>query len=84
MRADGEARAILANRGEADRAELLAEVVRRFFLSSIGDDAAFELACIKLDRYEFAGASRLTSSGVTFSVPMTRTVISSTSPSSKA
>ena len=59
LRADGEARAILANPNGRSRAELLNEVVRRFFISSVGDEAAFELACIKLDRFEFTGASRL-------------------------
>ncbi len=41
------------------REQALAEVVRRFFLSSHGDDAAFELACLEMERYEFVGASRL-------------------------
>src|SRR5206468_4082276 len=39
--------------------EALAQVVRRFFLSSIGDDAAYKLACLALDRLDFVGASRL-------------------------
>ena len=59
IKADGEARAILANRGGRSRTEVLSEVVRRFFVSSLGDDAAFELACIRLDRFEFTDASRL-------------------------
>ncbi|MEM1069732.1 MAG: PQQ-binding-like beta-propeller repeat protein [Planctomycetota bacterium] len=59
IKADGEARAILANPEGRSRVEVLSEVVRRFFASSIGDDAAFELACLRLDRFEFTDASRL-------------------------
>ena len=44
---------------EEGRESALAEVVNRFFLSSFGDDAAFELACLKLDRYEFLPSIRL-------------------------
>src|SRR4029434_1292398 len=36
----------------------LAQVVRRFFVSSLGDDAAYKLACLALDRHDFLGASR--------------------------
>ncbi len=59
IEADGEAKRILASPGSDGREAALAEVVRRFFLSSLGDDAAFELACLKLDRYEFLPAIRL-------------------------
>jgi len=58
--ADAEAKEILAA-GAENREAALAEVVRRFFLSSIGDDAAYELACRQLDRYDFVGARRLLS-----------------------
>lgn len=60
--ADGEARGVLAAAGDdpARREVALAEVVRRFFISSIGDDAAFELAGAALDRRDFVTASRLT------------------------
>ncbi|MEQ8787861.1 MAG: PQQ-binding-like beta-propeller repeat protein [Pirellulaceae bacterium] len=55
--ADGEAKAILA---QADNEEdALSEVVRRYFVSSYGDDAAYRLGCIALDRYDFIGASRM-------------------------
>ncbi len=57
--ADGEAQALLAAAGESGEEEALAAVVRRFFLSSHGDDAAFKLACVALDRHDFVGASRL-------------------------
>lgn len=59
LRADGEAKALLSNPDGRSRMEVLNEVVRRFFLSSEGDEAAYELACLNLDRYEFTGASRL-------------------------
>ena len=57
--ADGEAQALLSAAGETGEEEALAAVVRRFFLSSHGDDAAFKLACLALDRHDFVGASRL-------------------------
>jgi outer membrane protein assembly factor BamB len=57
--ADAEARALIAAAGPKGEEEALAQVVRRFFLSSIGDDAAFKLACLALDRHDFLGASRL-------------------------
>ena len=59
--ADGEAQAILAAAGPAEREIALAEVVRRYFLSALGDDAALELAALQLDRLDFIGASRLLS-----------------------
>ncbi len=61
VKADGEARGILRAGGESGREAALGEIVRRYFLSSIGDDAAFELACLKLDRFEFLPAARLLS-----------------------
>ena len=59
IKADGEARAILASATGNQRESALAEVVRRYFLSSLGDDAALELASLQLDRLDFIGASRL-------------------------
>jgi outer membrane protein assembly factor BamB len=59
--ADGEAQAILAAAAPNSREEALSTVVRRYFLSSHGDDAAYELACLALDRHDFVGASRLLS-----------------------
>lgn len=59
LKADGEARALLLNPSKRTRMEVLSEVVRRFFLSSEGDEAAFELACLKIDGYDFNDASRL-------------------------
>ncbi|MEM7384095.1 MAG: PQQ-binding-like beta-propeller repeat protein [Verrucomicrobiota bacterium] len=59
IKADGAAQGLLDNQSGREREVALAEVVRRYFLSSIGDDAAFELACLKLDRGEFLPAYRL-------------------------
>jgi outer membrane protein assembly factor BamB len=58
LTADPEAAAVIAERGDLDPAGL-ADVVRRFFLSSYGDDAAFRLACIKMDEMDFISARRL-------------------------
>jgi outer membrane protein assembly factor BamB len=56
--ADAEAQALVsASRGESEPA--LQEIARRFFLSSIGDDAALKLAGVALDRHDFAAARRL-------------------------
>lgn len=59
LKADGEARALLLNPTRRTRTDVLSEVVRRYFLSSEGDEAAFELACLKMDSYDFNDASRL-------------------------
>ena len=60
LRADGEAASVLAAARNQDQYELaLGEVVRRYFLSSMGDDAAYELAGLHLDRYESLPALRL-------------------------
>ncbi|MFT5854412.1 MAG: outer membrane protein assembly factor BamB [Verrucomicrobiales bacterium] len=61
LKADGEARALMNSADAKNRESALAEVVRRFFLSKLGDEAAFELACLKLDRGEFLPAARLLS-----------------------
>lgn len=57
--ADGEAQAILAKAAPDKEEEALGTVVRRYFLSDSGDDAAFRLGCYALDRHDFVGASRL-------------------------
>ena len=59
VQADAEAKLTMERPGAKDSEAALAEVVRRYFLSSLGDDAAFDLACRKLDRYEFLPAIRL-------------------------
>jgi outer membrane protein assembly factor BamB len=57
--ADGEAQGVLAEATPETEEQALAKVVQRFFLSSIGDEAAYKLACLALDRHDFVGASRL-------------------------
>src|SRR5262249_49774812 len=57
--ADAEARAILAAaRSELD-ATALTKVVRRYFLSTTGGQAALQLAGLALDRRDFIAASQL-------------------------
>lgn len=57
--ADGEAQAVLAAADKQGEETALATVVRRYFVSSLGDDAAFRLGCMALDRHDFVGAYRL-------------------------
>lgn len=61
LTADGEARGLL---GGADPLtvrdpEVLREVVDRFFVSSLGDEAAYALANLLLDQHDYYGARRL-------------------------
>ncbi len=57
--ADGEAKALLADGKDENREEAQSNIVKKYFLSSLGDDAAYELGCLALDRYDFVGATRL-------------------------
>ena len=59
LSADGEAQALLAAAEQTGREQALANIVRTYFMSSLGDDAAFELACLRLDRHDFVGGARL-------------------------
>lgn len=59
LTADGQAELILSKADPAGEEDALNEVVRRYFLSAAGDDAAYKLACLGLDRHDFVGASRL-------------------------
>lgn len=56
--ADATAAGIIAARPENDL-EALGKVVRYYFLSSQGDDAAMRIGCILLDRGDFGGARRM-------------------------
>ncbi len=57
--ADASAKEILAQaKGEYD-IDALNQVVREYFISSLGDDAAFKLGSIYLDRFDFIGARRM-------------------------
>lgn len=59
IKADGEAQALLAQAEGENGETQLGKIVRRYFMSSFGDDAAYQLACIALDRHDFVGARRL-------------------------
>lgn len=56
--ADPQARALFSQAQTPDAEALLRETAERFFLSSVGDDAAFQLACRHLTRGEFSLANR--------------------------
>ena len=57
--ADANAKAILNDVEDDFDIIALSQVVRRYFVSSLGDDAALQLSSIYLDRYDFVGAYRL-------------------------
>ena len=57
--ADAEARAILAQVNPDNEVDQLAKVVRQYFISSLGDDAAYRLACMHMDEWDFVAARRL-------------------------
>ncbi|MEE2642756.1 MAG: PQQ-binding-like beta-propeller repeat protein [Planctomycetota bacterium] len=57
--ADGKARALMPGAPAEAEEESLAQLVRLYFMSSLGDDAAYELGCRALDRRDFVGASRM-------------------------
>ena len=50
---------IYSQLGGTNNERVLAEIVRRYFLSSYGDEAAYRLACYRLDHGDFADAYRL-------------------------
>src|SRR5690606_30135306 len=56
---DGKAQTLLAASHGSEREAALAEVVRRYRLSTAGEAAALELAGRLLDRHDFVGAARL-------------------------
>ncbi len=57
--ADAEAKEILAEANDPNDITALNRIVRQYFVSSLGDDAAFRLGCIYLDRFDFIGARRM-------------------------
>ncbi|MCG8586854.1 MAG: PQQ-binding-like beta-propeller repeat protein, partial [Pirellulales bacterium] len=57
--ADGEAERILAAAAPGKRQEALAKVVKNYFVSSVGDDAAFELGCLMLEQRNYIRAAYL-------------------------
>jgi len=59
LSADGRAKGLIAVAEGDQREARLDEVVRRFFMSSEGDNAAFQLACLRLENRDYVSASRL-------------------------
>ena len=57
--ADAEAKEILASAPTRTDEVALNQIVRQYFVSSLGDEAAFDLGCIYLDRFDFTGARRM-------------------------
>ncbi len=57
--ADAEAEALLEQADAPRNPDMLREVVRRFFLSSYGAQAAYQLACLQINQGEFSAAVRL-------------------------
>jgi outer membrane protein assembly factor BamB len=57
--ADAEARELLAQAGDPNDVAALSKIVQLYFHSSLGDEAAFKLGCIYLDRFDFIGARRM-------------------------
>jgi len=57
--ADAEAKEVLAQAESDSDVIALNKVVRHYFISSLGDEAAFKLGCIYLDRFDFIGARRM-------------------------
>ena len=56
--ADAEAKEII-NSASPGSTTALSTVIRQYFISSLGDDAAYELGSMYLDRFDFTGALRL-------------------------
>ena len=57
--ADASAKEIMAVGSQNGRVGALSKIVKEYFVSSIGDEAAFELGNYYLDRFDFIGAIRL-------------------------
>ena len=57
--ADAEAKEVMAQATCEHDVVALNKVVRLYFISSLGDEAAFQLGCIYLDRFDFIGARRM-------------------------
>jgi tetratricopeptide (TPR) repeat protein len=57
--ADAEAKEVMAQATEENDVIALNKVVRLYFISSLGDEAAFRLGCIYLDQFDFIGARRM-------------------------
>lgn len=59
VKADASAKQILNEASGPNDVAALMRVAGNFFVSSVGDDAAFRLGCLHLDRHDFSGALRV-------------------------
>ncbi|MCH2183613.1 MAG: PQQ-binding-like beta-propeller repeat protein [Mariniblastus sp.] len=59
VKADASAKEILAAAGGEFDSQALSQVVRQYFLSSLGDESALTLSTMAMDRHDFVGAYRL-------------------------
>ena len=57
--ADANAKEIMAEANDPFDEQALQQVVRRYFLSSLGDEAAMTLSSIYMDKHDFVGAFRM-------------------------
>lgn len=57
--ADASATEVMAKAKGPNDFEALSKVVKQFFMSSEGDDAAYRLGCLYLDKHDFVGAIRV-------------------------
>lgn len=57
--ADANAAALLDAPGARRNSGALHQIVRQYFLSSLGDEAAYRLACLYINRHQFSQARRL-------------------------
>lgn len=56
---DGDAEGLVRLATPENQIENLNTVVTQYFVTSIGDEAAFKLGCLLMDRYDFEGARRV-------------------------
>ena len=56
---DADAELLLKLKGEPDRLAALEEVVDHYFMSSLGDEAAYYLAMMRFDEGDYVGSARL-------------------------
>ena len=59
LKADGDAAAVMAEKPAAGRRQALTALMESHFLSTTGDEAAYELACYHLDDEDYGAAVRL-------------------------
>ena len=59
VKADASAKQILNEANGPNDVSALMRVFGNYFVSSVGDDAAFRLGCLHLDRHDFSGALRV-------------------------